>query len=119
VADAMLPRRGILVADILGIAAIDFCRDSGARSIFLQNRMRDSVESEAVILCSRRCLSGGLDRPGNGARRGADCSALGSIRSRHEASAGEAGADGDWGFLERALGEVYTDDPGTRRCRRD
>jgi transposase, IS5 family len=25
----------------------------------------------------------------------------------------------DWEFLEGRFGEVYTDDPATRRCRRD
>src|SRR5881227_4095339 len=71
-----------------------------AGPISLQNRMRDSVESAVMILCSSECMSGGLDAATGAARdrRAGSVSLPARSDHRHEAFAGDAGAHGGLGL---------------------
>src|SRR6185312_15110594 len=93
---------------------LDLPEMGASTSIFLQIRDRDSLESQAVILCWRKRCVEDLMRPRERRETGEQDmfrSRLDQVIDMDHALAKLARTI-DWGFLEEKFGEVYKDGAG-------
>ena len=93
---------------------LDLPEMGASTSIFLQIRDRDSLESQAVILCGRKRCVEDLMRPRERRETGEQDmfrSRLDQVIDMDHALAKLARTI-DWGFLEEKFGEVYKDGAG-------